>query len=225
VNRLRKWWPLAVAGVAAAIAITAATGVMAQTPVPGDTGVTFLDRVAQKLGISSDTLRTAVQDSANEQIDARVASGELTQAQADALKQRIANAPDEAFGEWGEGRGPGFGRGGFGMAGGAELANFLGITADQLRTQLQADGATLASVAQASGKTRDELKAFMTDQLRTSLDQKVADGRFTQAEADQKLTDFTSNLDPVIDATPPMDGPGMHGGRGMDGGFGAGGDM
>src|SRR6185295_17871443 len=97
---------------------------------------------------------------------ARVASGELTQAQADQIKQQIANAPADApfFGG-----GPGdHGRGGPGFGGGdpAKIADFLGITADQFHTEIDATGATLATVAQAHGKSRDELKAFLTDEAK-----------------------------------------------------------
>lgn len=219
MNKIRTWWVLAVVGVVATAAIGATTGVMAQTPVPGinDTGTTFIDRVAEKLGISSDTLSEAVKSSADDVIDEKVASGELTQEQADAMKTRIANAPDEALG--GIGRGPGFGhRGGFGFFGGDELATFLGITTDDLRTEMQGDGATLATVAAAHGKSRDELKAFLTDQIKARLDEGVASGEHTQADADQKLANFTANLDAMIDGTMPQGGPGMH--RGGPGGFG-----
>ena len=214
MNRFRKWWVIAVVGVVATAAVGVASGVMAQTPVPTITGdgTTFLDRVAEKLGITSDTLREAVKDSASDEIDERVASGDLTQEQADAMKERIADAPDEALG--GFGHGPGFGRGGHFFFGGDELATFLGVTADELRTELQADGATLASVAEAHGKSRDELKAFLTEQIKTHLDEEVADGRHTQEEADQKLAAFTENLDEMIDGTLPAFGPGMHRGFG-----------
>ena len=60
MQRVRRWW---IAG-AAAVALLAAAGtaVMAQTPVPGVTGSgsTFLERVAQKLGIDADAARDAV---------------------------------------------------------------------------------------------------------------------------------------------------------------------
>lgn len=220
MNRFRKWWVIAVVGVVATAAVGVASGVMAQTPVPTITGdgTTFLDRVAEKLGISGDTLRDAVESSANDEIDERVASGDLTQEQADAMKERIANAPDEAFGRFGHG--PGMGRGGHFFFGGDELATFLAVTADELRTEIQADGATLASVAEAHGESRDELKAFLTEQIKTHLDDEVADGRHTQEEADQKLAAFTENLDEMIDSTMPQGGPGMH--RGFPGGhFGA----
>jgi uncharacterized protein YidB (DUF937 family) len=208
--QIRKWHIAAASAAVAALAFVAVavTGVGAQTPVPGaSSGQTFLDRVASKLGIPTSSLRDAVNSASNDEIDARVASGELTQQQADALKRRIASAPDGAFGF----RGPGFGRGhGPGGPHGVDpdvLASFLGTDAATLRTELQADGATLATVAQAHGRSRDELKSFLSDQIKAHLDQEVADGRITQAEADQKLADATANLDAAIDrGGPPFGG-------------------
>ena len=90
-----------------------------------------------------------------------------------------------------------------------------------------ADGATLATVAQAHGKSRDELKAFLTDDAKTHLAQEVTEGDITQAQADARLADLTANLDARIDATMPAfggrghDGMGPMGGPGVDGGFGA----
>ncbi len=225
MKRFRKWW-IALAG-AAVLAIIGAGAVMAQTPVPGTstTGTSFLSRVAQKLGIDTPTLQNAVKSAKSDEIDARVASGDLTQAQADALKQRIANAPADApfFGGGFGGHGGHMGRGGFGDP--SKLASFLGVTPEQLRTELDANGATLATVAQAHGKGRDELKAFLTDDAKTHLAQEVTDGRITQAQADARLAELTANLDARIDSTVPVGrghGPDGMGGRGMDdGGFGA----
>ncbi len=228
MKRFRKWW-IALAG-AAVLAIVGAGAVMAQTPVPGTStsGTSFLSRVAQKLGIDTPTLENAVKSAKSDEIDARVASGDLTQAQADALKQRIANAPaDGPFfgGGFGE-RGGHMDRGGFGDP--SKLATFLGATPAQLRTELDASGATLATVAQAHGKSRDDLKAFLTDDAKTHLAQEVTDGRITQAQADARLADVTANLDARIDSTMPIgrgrgrDGMGPMGGPRMDdGGFGA----
>jgi uncharacterized protein YidB (DUF937 family) len=219
MNRFGKWW-IAAAGAIVLAGVLGAGAVMAQTPVPGTstTGTTFLSRVAAKLGIDTSTLETAVKGAKTDEIDARVASGDLTQAQADALKQQIANAPADApffgggFGDHRPGRGPG------GIGDPAAIATFLGITADQFRTERSATGATLATVAAAHGKSRDDLKAFLTTEMKARLDQEVADGRLTQAEADTKLASMTANLDQIIDAT------GMAGhGFGGPGGPGSGG--
>jgi polyhydroxyalkanoate synthesis regulator phasin len=215
MNKIRTWW-IAVAG---AVVVTAAAGlgagVMAQTPVPGaDTGTSMIDRVAEKLGISSETLGEAIETSVYDEIDERVAAGDLTQEQADAMKARIAELPDDAL------LGPG-GPGGFGghhgpgghvFFGGEALAGFLGITEDELRTQMQADGATLATVAEAHGKSRDELKAFLTTEFTAKLADRVAAGDLTQEEADAKIAEKASNLDAMIDGERPA---GFHGGRGF----------
>lgn len=81
------------------------------------------------------------------------------------------------------------------------LAAFLGVTPDELRTELQADGATLATVAEAHGQTREALIAFVTGEARAALAEKVAAGSLTQAEADERLADFSDRVDELVDAS------------------------
>lgn len=218
MNNVRKWWIAAAAAVAATAAIGVGASVMAQTPVPGtDTGKSMVDRVAEKLGISSDELSVAIESSAFEAIDERVAAGQLTQEQADALKERIAELPDDALiGPAGHGFG-GHGPGGHVMrifiAEG--LADFLGITQQQLRTELQAEGATLASVAEAHGKSRDELKTFITGEFEAKLAERVAAGDLTEADADERLAEHSERIDAMIDGEFPG-----HGGRHFGGPMG-----
>src|SRR5262249_17590886 len=160
----------------------------------------FLDRVAQKLGIETPKLQQAITDTRNEDIDAAVQNGDLTQKQADALKQRAQNIPGFGFKAFGEKHlaGPkafGFaGPKGFGFAFGfglgmaeadQKLADFLGITTDQLHTELHAKNATLANVAAAHGKTRDDLKAFISSTAKAALDAAVANQDLTQKRADE----------------------------------------
>lgn len=212
MKQLRRWHLAVIGGIAAVAVLGTAAGVLAQEPVPGaGASPTFLERVAQKLGIDTGTLRDAVTSSANDEIDERVQSGDLTQEQADALKERVASAPDDAFGLGGRGLHV---KGRFGFFGGEELATFLGVTAEDLRTELQADGATLASVATAHGKSRDELKAFLTAEFQSHLAEHVANGDLTQEEADARLADKTANLDAMIDGTSPFHR--FHRGPGFD---------
>lgn len=95
----------------------------------------------------------------------------------------------------------------FGGFNNSETADFFGISEDELRSELQADGATLGSVAEAHGKTRDELKTFLTDQLRKNTEQAVSDGRMTQDQADSMLQDMSSRVDDMIDGALRMGGP------------------
>ena len=203
MKRMQKWWIAAAAGLAlVAMAGIAATSAQTGTSTPV-TGTTFLQRLAGKLGLPVDTVRQAARDASTDEIDARVASGDLTQEQADAMKQQLATAPDDQLLDGGHGGRHGGRHGGhgpgFGVGDPDALASFLGITADQLHTELEADGATLATVAAAHGKSRDDLKAYLTSQAKTHLDAEVAAGTLTQAEADQRLADKTANLDAVID--------------------------
>jgi len=208
----RRTWTVALAGalVAAVVGIGA---VMAQED--DGSGQTFLDRVAAKLGIGSDQLERAIRDARTDQINEAVQNGNLTQEQADALIERLDEAPllfdhpgrggfgrgDFAFGL---GRGPGL-HGLCGVAG-EELAAFLGIDAEQLREELRAEGATLATVAEAHGKTRDELKAFISQSARARLDERVADGDITQDRADEIMATLEERLDAAIDRELPFPG-------------------
>jgi hypothetical protein len=217
MKRIRMLW---IAG-AAVLAVTAFVGIAAvsgqETPIPGlDAGQTMVDRVAAKLGIDSVTLRDAIESSASDEIDERVAAGELTQEQANAMKERLAESPENALIGGGFRHGPGSGgprgHGGPGfLFGGEELTTFLGITQDELQNELQTDGATLASVAEAHGKSREALKAFFTDQFQAKLDERVAAGDLTQEEADGQLEAKAANLDAIIDGKVPFGG-GFRGG-------------
>jgi hypothetical protein len=86
------------------------------------------------------------------------------------------------------------------------LAQFLDIPADQLQSELAADGATIGTVAEAHGKTRDDLKAFLIQQIRTDADQAVADGRMTQDQADTLVQDSSARVDDIIDGNMPRFG-------------------
>jgi hypothetical protein len=230
-NRFKKF----LTGGLAAVALTAAVGgaALAQTPPTATPGGTtppdrqqraeeFLSALASKLGKSAAEIRSAVTAVQKERVAADVTAGRLTQAQADQLNQRIDQAGGlDFFGKGPGGRGHHGGPGGLGLGerggvGGAELATFLGVQPQEVMQALQS-GKTLAQFAQEKGKTRDQLKSFLTTQEKTRLDQAVAAGRLTQAQADQRLADLSTRLDQMIDRTGPAGGPGGPGGRGRRG--------
>jgi hypothetical protein len=80
-----------------------------------------------------------------------------------------------------------------------ELAEFLGIPLEQLESELSAEGATPASVAEAHGRTREELKTFYTDQMEWQLIEAVAAGNMSQDDADSMMERFASMIDAIID--------------------------
>ncbi len=160
----------------------------------------YLQKLAANLGIDVTKLTDALERTAKDQVAADLASGKITQAQADAANARI-DSGQFRFGPMGGGTGSHGekGRGGLRMDD-AALATFLGIDQATLRTERQA-GKSLATIASDHGKSRDALKAFLTSQETAKLTTAVSDGKMTQAQADARLQQFTANLDQMIDST------------------------
>jgi hypothetical protein len=217
----KKRWLMAAVAALAAVGVGAGV-VMAQSGSESG-GASFLDRVAQKLGVDTPKLTQALNDARSDEIDQAVTDGKLTQDQADRLKARLDESPDGSFGG-GPGlrfhRGPGgaFGAGlpwpGIGPGEIQEkLAGFLGASVEQLGQELQADNATLTSVAGAHGKSRDELKAFIDGETKTKLGEAVAAGNLTQQRADEILSKLGERLDEMIDRGMPAFGHDFRGER------------
>lgn len=212
----RRW----LVGGAVGAALVLAAGVAAVGAQSGDDGggSSFLDRVAAKLGIDTPRLEQAIDDARNDQIDQAVQDGDLTEEQAQRLRDRLEGLPGDApFGGPFGGPGGGFGskfrhrpdgdlKFGFfppGLRPGQSreaLATFVGITTDQLNAQLAADGATLATVAEANGKSRDDLKAFIRGEAESALNEAVDGGRLTRERADALLQRLDEHIDRLIDA-------------------------
>ena len=94
------------------------------------------------------------------------------------------------------------------------VAKVLGLTADELKTELQS-GKSLADVAKAKGVDVEKVKAAIAADVKAHLDEEVASGEHSQAEADQKLANLTSRLDDIVNGVRPAGMPG--GMRGDDG--------
>jgi polyhydroxyalkanoate synthesis regulator phasin len=215
---------LAVAGGGVAIAAT-------QLDSPSARSAAIVSDAAQELGIAPSALSDALKNAERKQIDQAVAAGQLTQEQGDAMKQAIdsGQAPlvgggfgfgfgrdgGLGFGEHRGFAGPGGWFGGPGRAfGGLDAAaTYLGLTTDQLRTDLQ-NGQSLADVAKAtSGKTADGLVAAMVDAQKTRIDAAVKAGSLTQSQADAIESNLTQRVTDMVNGTRPSMPDGDHGFR------------
>ena len=166
-------------------------------------------------------------------LDEEVASGEHTQAEADAklaeFKTRITEMVNKAGLPMRSGKGgPGGheGKGGHGPQkfATATLATTLKLTETELQTQLKS-GKTLKQIAEAQNVDIADVKATLKSDFKAHLDEEVASGEHTQAEADAKLAEFTTRLDDMVNGVRPVGGKGGHGpgGKGGRGGHGHGG--
>lgn len=163
---------------------------------------------------SSDSSTTDAARTAD--IEARIASdlaglvtdGTLTQEQADKVASTLA-AKMPAGGRGGHGDHGG--RGGFG--GLTAAATAIGVTEDELRTQLEA-GKSVADVAQANGVSEQTVIDAIVAEAKTHFAAEVASGEHTQAEVDAKLADLEARVTTMVETA----GLPQRGGHGPDGG-------
>ncbi len=109
------------------------------------------------------------------------------------------------------------------------VAQTLGISVDDLIAELQG-GKSVAQVAQEHGVALDTVVNAIVAERETALDQAVADGRLTQEQVDQMLTNMRTNLteqlqQPHVPGQGPSGaglGSGMRIGRGSGAGLGNG---
>ncbi|SEP23277.1 hypothetical protein [Trujillonella endophytica] len=136
-----------------------------------------------------------------------VEDGTLTQEQADEVAATLSDAGLGGHGGHGWGLHLGL----------STAAEALGMTEDELRTALQADGASLATVAQAQGVPVEDLVAALVQAATDRIEQAVTDGDLTRAEADERLADLEERVTERVNSTEPG---GMRGGHWPHGGHG-----
>ena len=227
---LTRW--KAIGGAAAALAAVGGGAAFAATQLdtPSARSQAIINDAAGQLGVQPDKLSSALKKALEDQLQADVTAGRLTQAQADAQKQRIESGNYPLLGTGG-----GFGHGGFGGGGGSfgfgaglladynTAATYLGLTPAQLRTDLMG-GKTLADIATAQGKTADGLVSTIVAAVEKQLDAAVTAKKLTSAQEQaieknlqQEITDLVNGKRPTAAA------PGMFGGPNFRPGHGGGG--
>jgi polyhydroxyalkanoate synthesis regulator phasin len=202
---------IALAGVAVAGVVLA----QSPSPSPGQSGGganapataarqqvdSFLNALAQNLGISRSTLDNALKTTAKQQVDQAVSAGKLTQQQASQIDQRIDN------GQFPFGLGRFFGRGrGFGDNGAAAtgvrsclgaaqqaVTSTLGISSSDLK-QARRNGESIAQIAQDHGTTLQALQSAVTSAVQPCLDQQVQAGTITASQEQSLLQRLQQRL-------------------------------
>lgn len=161
----------------------------------------FLTGVAGRLHVSPADLLEAFKAEATARVGVAVAAGRIPAAVGDRIKQRIAAATlERPFGLLGPGhRGH---RGGPLRGIAKTAAGYIGITVEQLRTELEA-GKSLAQSATDHGKTVDGLKTAIYDATKGRLDEAVAAGKLSKDREQQALDRLRSKLDDIVNRTGP----------------------
>jgi hypothetical protein len=200
--KLNRWYALPAAGLAAVVIGVAAVEA-APSPSPSTTGSknyaqVFVDKLAGILGLTPAKTQDALKQAQLQTVDQMLKDGQITQAQADAMKARI-NA--------GQGLGPigGFGlkRGGFRAQGTvmkdlttAELnaaASALHMSTADFQSALRS-GKSLSQLETQQKVSDSAVKAAMKSAAKGVLDKAVKAGTITQAQADAILSKVGSGL-------------------------------
>ncbi|ASS74583.1 hypothetical protein CIG75_05965 [Tumebacillus algifaecis] len=180
-----------------------------------------LAQIAKEKGITEAKLIEFLKTQQQKQIDQLLADGKITQEQADEMKARMTDEHLQEMvnnakigGHMGHRE-----KGGIAMSGafdGAELTKFLGLSEEEFRTALEA-GKTLAQIATDKGISEEKLIDFLQAQHQKQIDQLLADGKITQAQADEmKAHHTTEQLREMINNSGGKMGPV---GKGMEKGI------
>jgi ribosomal protein S20 len=209
----------AAAGGAALLAVgLGAAGAVAASRIlsPNEESKAVIDDAAAQLGVKPSELSDALKQALKNRVDAAVDAGVLTNEQAARLKERID------AGEYPFLFGPGLDGHGFGMLGRhsdflVTAASYLGMSTDDLREAL--DGKTLADVAKDKGKSVSGLVAALVAAEEKKIDEAVADGRITKAQATEIKSGLQDRMQALVNGELHGPGGGMHLGHWPGAGF------
>jgi hypothetical protein len=160
----------------------------------------FLGDVAKRLNVTPQQLNDALKGAFSDRLDAAVKAGKLTQAQADAIKKKVAQGGGPPV--FGAGVGPGPGGAFFFHRGPVHdgidaAAKYLGLTDKELFSKL-ASGKSLADVAGDQNKTVDGLKAAIKSSVKSDLDGAVKAGKLNQTQENNILGKVDNRLDGLV---------------------------
>ena len=188
---------VAAAVAAAGLVVGAGAAVAATQGGPQQESQAIVADAAQQLGVSPAALTAALKKALENQVDAALSAGTITQAQADDMKAAIESGQLPLLGlRGGHDHGPGHG------ADLATAASYLGLTEAELRSSL-AGGETLADVAKAQGKSTSGLVAALVNAARQRLDADVSAGRLTDAQRQAILSDLEQRVTDLVNGVMP----------------------
>ena len=155
-------------------------------------GEQSLAEIAQAQGVDTQKVVDAIVAAEKESVAQLVAEGELTQEEADEwladLDEEARSFVEESWDEW------------EGVDWFAVAADALGLDTDALWEKLDG-GQSLAEIAQAQGVDTQKVVDAIVAAEKEWVAGQVADGNFTQEEADEWLTDLDEGVRSFVEET------------------------
>jgi uncharacterized protein YidB (DUF937 family) len=196
----RRKVTLVAGGTAIAVLVVGlgAAGAIAASRIlsPSEESKAVIDDAASQLGVEPQALSDALKKALKNRVDEAVEAGRLTKEQGAALKLRIDSEEYPLL--FGHGRGPdgpGFGHHRhFEIL--ATASAYLGMSEADLRAAL--DGQALADIAKKKGKSVSGLVKALVTAEETKIDEAVADGRITKAQASELKSKLTERMQALV---------------------------
>lgn len=119
-----------------------------------------------------------------------VDDGTLTQAQLDAVIAKLESARPAHPGRGGHRPGRAYLQ---------TVATTLGMSVADLRTALQADGASIASVAAAKGVAEQDVINALVAERKAQIEARITDGKITEEQAQARLSTLTEEITKLVE--------------------------
>lgn len=200
MNRRRKVTFVAGgAAIAALVVGLGAAGAVAASRMlsPSEESKAVIDDAAAQLGVKPQALSDALKQALKNRVDEAVDAGTLTKEEAAKLKERIDS--DEYPLLFGHGAGGPDGRE-FGHHGHFEIlataSAYFGMSEADLRAAL--DDQSLADIAKKKGKSVSGLVKALVAAEEKKIDEAVADGRITTAQASELKSELTERMQALV---------------------------
>ena len=207
MNRIPR--PKIVVAIVAAVVLAVGLGVTgtvaaSRALTADDEHRAVLDDAADRLDVEPSELEDALRDALKARVDTAVEEGRLTEEQGVELKTRIDSGEMQFLRGLGK---PGPGR--FGhfhhfarFPAVRAAADYLGLEEDELRERLR-DGDTLAEIAKAEAKGVDGLVGALVADAEKRLDDAVAAGKLTRAQADELADRLDERMTDLVNGELP----------------------
>jgi len=178
------------------VAVLAAHGALAQGGASDRPGDKFIAKTAEKLGISTEELTTAMSNAQFDLIDEAVANGKLTEDEAAKLKARVNEyGPLSVLGLRHRKGAEGVCRGSKLVIGSA--AGVLQMDRAEIVSAVRS-GQSLADIAQSKGMSVEDFTGALLQSVKAKLDAKVADGTLTQELADRAYSAIQGKIGEIV---------------------------
>lgn len=165
-----------------------------------------LATIASEQNVDVDAVVNAIVEAKTVKLDEQLSEGKLTQEEYDS---RVADLSEQAQkmvnGEW---KGQPGGKGESGRQGGIkgigsseEVAEALGLTTDELKTEVQS-GKTLAAIATERNIDVQTVIAAIVEAQTAKYNEQLSEGKLTQEQFDEKIAGLSEKAETLVNSEP-----------------------